>query len=117
MLPEANTYANGVGRHEVVDGAEHNITPSNPNRKSPNRQALIGRLLVLWGLLAWISYSILWIIQQAKPPTAPFLAWHLSGVLSAAFLKVINFLREKPAASESAETLMTTKTNTGDKQA
>jgi hypothetical protein len=61
------------------------VRRGTPSEARPARQRL-GTALIAFGVTAWVPYFILR-EQGVEVPSAPFLAWHLSGVIPGAVLR------------------------------
>ena len=65
-----------------------------------------GTLLLIAGVCAWGAYYGLKLLTPLDPPLAPFLIWHLSGVIPGALLrgsKVIRWLVRKIGSQPEAD--------------
>jgi hypothetical protein len=61
------------------------VRRGTPSEARPARQRL-GTALIAFGVTAWVPYFILR-EQGVEVPSAPFLAWHLSGVIPGSVLR------------------------------
>ena len=50
------------------------------------KKSTLGRILIVFGVLAWVPYGILKYGMGQDLEVMPFLAWHLCGVIPGAIL-------------------------------
>ena len=58
----------------------------------------LGTILLIAGISAWAVYYALKLLTPIQPPFAPFLVWHLSGVIPGALLrgsKILNLIAQR----------------------
>lgn len=68
-----------------------------PHEARPRKR--LGEVLIAVGVLAWVPYFIL-TEQGVDAPSAPFLAWHLVGVIPGAILRYTRWGERRPSSVE-----------------
>lgn len=68
---------------------------------SRDRRRILGRILIWFGVLAWLPYAWLKYILHADPEMLPFLAVHLAGVIPGVLLA--RWPQRRPARPKEAD--------------
>ena len=84
----------------VVPGGMLVRRGAGPGSRSTRQR--LGTALIAFGVLAWVPYFILR-EQGVDAPSAPFLVWHLSGVIPGAVLRYTRWGWPRRESSRSSE--------------